>query len=309
MISYQPLHNPKLNCSDDIIATIAKEENIDFELFLSESWGFQLLNNDNGLIGNRIRSNSRNNFDILKNAHGITYKYVNLIFKTTYLKEVFDKYKYISVCIDTYYCPWDKNYLTFHNPEHTVLIDEVDYKENIIYLTDPFYEKKHESISFSHFNNMVGYGWIISVDKTIKQIKRNHLKKLLWDNIKITELDILNIENLAQIIGDIDIALEVDGYENIWHTPIIFSMGRLALGRLRYSVLLEYLNRKYSFDVQDEIKMLENVADLWHVIRTILVKCSANKYDDEDAKRIQTIMLNILNIEKKACINLSKIYK
>ena len=60
---------------------------------------------------------------------------------------------------------------------------------------------------------------------------------------------------------DVDLDKEIAGYENIWHSPIVFSIGRIALGCLAHSYMLEYLHREYAFALSDEILMIGSVSD------------------------------------------------
>ena len=274
MIKVKVIHNPKLNCFDEILATIARNEHRDFELFLSQAWGFVFLNSCNSaLLGDRISPNSERDFDALSKYHGIRCEFIHSRKLTAdLLGTLFLNNRYIFAAIDTYFCSWDKNYLKLHNPHHTIIIDAVSYESELVYITDPFYEKHYEPVSFNVFNKGVGeYG---TVNITVPQIQIDCIlvRNLLLQSTKKIRNDIVGVQNFACAMQDVDLDKETAGYENIWHSPIIFNMGRIALDRLAYSYMLEYLQREYSFALSDEILMLESVSDKWNRARSIIVK-------------------------------------
>ena len=119
MIKVKVIHNPKLNCFDEILATIARNEHRDFELFLSQAWGFTFLDScKSTLIGDRINPNSKRNFDALSKYHGFQCEFMHSgKLNSDSVGTLLLNNQYVFAAVDAYFCNWDKNYLKLHNPQ------------------------------------------------------------------------------------------------------------------------------------------------------------------------------------------------
>lgn len=302
MIIDYPSHNSHHTCFDDVVALVAKKENRDYRLMLSRAWRFQ-IDPSEALIGNSLKCSFINNFELLKEVHGIEVKYNIDLFS---LKDLRD-YNYIGVNINTFNCPWDKNYHIYHNYDHSIIINRIDFKNKIVYIIDPFYGKYNQPMSFELFEKSFCSAFSFKIHKK-KITDNNFLFKALLNDLDITLNEINRIVLLKEHIIYINIEKEKTDLFNVWHCPIIINLNKIFLNRLRYSMVLDYLLKICNLSVGIYIEELVQISIKWNILRNIIVKLlSCYKYTYlDDAINILSF---IIEKEKQICCNIKNIIK
>lgn len=300
------IHNKNHNCFDDIVAALALSENRDYQLMLSNTWRFE-FNKESKKIGESIYNSSPNNQKLLRDVHGINFIYKKDI---EHLKQYFycyiEKYRYIAVNIDTFYCIWDKSYNQFHNTNHTVLCANINMKDELVYVHDPFYEKYNEKIDFATFLKAFNGVYFFEIHSIIEGQRMNIYTDVISDLMDTLHC-INNINNFIKVLIDIDIAFERDGIVNIWHCPIMINLYRIQLNRLRYTIFLKYINQNTNINILNYIKELEEISYDWERIRNNIFKLIY--YND---KKYLMGIINLINLVKdkeyNTCVSIIDVF-
>lgn len=299
MINIIPLHNKKLNCFQDTVATIARYYNTDYELMLLNNWGFSFKQ------GSHINPESINNLSLLEDYHGINVKFyyrkeIEYILNSIYLDTT--KNKPISAIVDTYYIPWDKNYGILHNPEHILIITGISFEKEEIYCIDSFYKVSSKILPFNLFQKAVN-GYI--------QFKKNKIKwkKYNWKELVIKSISDQNYRNRFEDMYKLSTVIEEDfdyykdkinKSKNLWHSSLIFRLGGVARGRLSFSLALEYLMLKFKEkQLIKIINYLVEIADDWNMIRILLVKGLMTRSSAEICKNVSSRIRSVAEKEKE----------
>lgn len=292
-------YNANLNCFDNVIATIAKNEGLEFQLCLNTAWNFSFKTNAT-TIGNGINISNSIDFNILSNIHHLDVLHINKRFSINFLKELFVKEKYICPNIDTFYCYWDKCYNMHHNT-HTIIIEKIDYIHNKIYISDPFYNIFFKELSFEIYNQMIKEdGFICSRNYIKYNISNDEIKKLILNRMYSLKNEILKIVLLSEAFDNIDISKEIGDLTNVWHTKLVYNFGRISLSRLRYCEMLIYIKKLYNLNLHSIINDLKTASGKWKNLQYILAKMLLKK-DAGDVKYIKKTISNIMSIENNVC--------
>ena len=304
MLKIKPIYNSRINCLDNIIANIAANENSSYQLALSDSWNLEYNNNLGETIGKKIGVNSVINFKNLYKLHGIQTIPIEMPMDTNYLISDWNNRIYYCANVDTYNCQWDKCYNVHHNL-HSIIVEKINIYENSVYITDPFYGIYMKNISFTDYNNMVKSGFIFyicnrnSADlQIVKDIIKQRMLKL--------ETEIENISLIMKAIAKINIKKEINNERNVWHSEIVYKVGRISLSRTRYIEFLDYIVVTYGMLLNSQIKQLYYVSKQWKSIQMFLAKIFL-KNDANEINYITDKLRMIQDIENNVRIQISNI--
>lgn len=302
MFNITPVHNSKLDCFQDSIAAIASYYKADYQLMLLNNWGFS-FEPESVKNGKRLSSEKINNLNFLSVYHGI-----EVIFREINKDNVIDLLqlqvvnKPVAVMVDSYYIPWDKSYKVLHNYNHVFIITKINYIKQEVWCADPFYELSLKVLPFKDFKQALnGYMEFNRIEISFDKYNWRKLvsKCILDDNYRNNFEDMYCFADQIHNYFD-EYKTEVKKYKNLWHFPLIFILGKIALGRLSFSVALEYLMTKYNEDkLSDIIQEFTIISDNWSMIRRILAKGFLTDNSDEICEKIYLKILLTAEMEKK----------
>ncbi len=302
MIDIKPIVNKKINCLDGSIATVAGYFNRNYEMLLSDAWrfGFEASQGkDTKCFGKSISGYTLLNFLNLKKYHGIEVKFYHGLDYKKFIKVIkseLDKGIPVGIKLDSFYCPWDKNYNILHNSGHHFLATAIEEKE--MYCMDTFYEYigTIELACFQELENRLFTFNIINKTTDVKY-KTVILESLSGIDIDFTYKCLLNLADCIE--NYIDYKVETEGYENVWHSPLIYELGQVQSGRLRYYVFLEFFLKRFNLiGLEAILKMLELAAEEWNAVRNALVKSFMGDIFANFRGKISDRVRNIAEIEK-----------
>lgn len=303
MIDITPIHNEKLDCFQDTVATVASYYNADFELMCLNCWGFGFKQSEqNGEYV--IMPKSINNLTFLKQCHGIGIDFFSSEDVYSILEQIelqISKKNPIAVQVDAYYIPWDRSYQKLHNDRHILLITGIDYEKKEVICLDSFYEIQAEGLSFEFFERAAkGY-----INFSRHDIKRNTdeyndliIRAMSPENYRNSFKDMYMFADTIENVF-VDYKAQLNKSENIWYFPIVFSIGRVILGRKSFSLSLEYLMRKcYTNKFLEVVEGLDRLADRWSGIRSLLIKGCLTDNTTKISKNLAS-KIRVLAIEEE----------
>lgn len=139
-----PYHNNTYNCVQDIVYTLSRFYQCDYQMLLLESWGFQ-YNESAGRLSTRLKFAWEGNFKrreyLLSKFHGISFVYdsndISYLDKmNSYLEQ-----ERIGIYWDSFYCKWLPSYQKMHGG-HLCLV--TDYDGENLFCIDQFSKRSNE---------------------------------------------------------------------------------------------------------------------------------------------------------------------
>lgn len=261
-----PKYHEKLNCFQNVIAHIASREGRFYEWMLADQYSFLFESGKGKTLGERIHSNADEDLVLLEQLHGIRVEQYKGPIDLALLIHADSRHHYICVLVDTYDCPWDVNYQIHHNPGHALLLLEFDEDHKAFWVADPFYQK-NVMVEQYELLHAVKFCFFIDLVSPKMQETIDLARILLRKKIVDTAPQIEEIKCFAKEMRQVDFEQEMGNTQNPWHTPLVFQMGRLALARQSYSVLLRWLELRYSIGLEGSAEMLDDLIILWNGIR------------------------------------------
>lgn len=312
----QLIDNSFGNCFEAILANISYWKGRSYELMYINEWNFK-FNLQNNSIQNRL-GNSLDSYCDKRNAfnlyYGIKYTEYECLDLKNIIKILSEELlsKPITVRMDTFHCPWDKSYMKHHNKNHIFFINGLDYKQEFLYCTDPFYLIKDKAITFDNF--IKGYSgryglFEIEEDRSEFIDGRKLLINILTSIIKNNIFD--SIRSFAhELDKTVSFSDELEGFEEAWQTPLYSNVAAIENSRKRVPVLLLFIANKYNIkeviDYSDEIRL---ISEKWDGIRGLILKMLMAENISEIKKRVINRFNEIAKYEELVANHLLNILK
>lgn len=316
IINLVPQHHADRTCFEDLIASIAISKNRRYEMIFSKAWNFCFLPIKEELqacIGTRLDMQRENYLYLFERYHGIKVSFFNI----ESVDEVMDVISMqlainqpVAIKIDSFWCPWFVNYQRIHSKGHVALVVGLNKLSGELYCTDPFYMVQNVPITIGDFNQ--GYSGSYAIFTVVKEEECNiNWKEMLLNsvaNLKINNA-FVGMKDFAEAIKcSLDFSVETQGYDSsLVGVPLFEGLLQIGKGRLKYSLVLQYLAEKYSVDALlplcEDIKM---IGSKWMIIRGILYKAyysqqnSITLYKDRVAAKIIELSYEEENISIEA---------
>lgn len=96
-----------------------------------------------------------------------------------------------------------------------------------------------------------------------------------------------------------------------WSSLLNISLNEIAESRRLYQRFLNYLKKKYDFQIQDYqqvISGLENASNMWFTLRGLIYKDFLEQHSRYSMGKIVQYMKMIINIESEIKNNLERVY-
>ena len=315
MSSFSKYPKEMTTCYDMVIESIARTFKLDYELMMSDALIFKFTENKNKSIGECISKFNCSNMYFLMNYHGIKINNIKDNDSKTKLDLIGNELlneRPVIIGIDTYHCRWDRNYRIHHNIEHCCIATEFVANLGLL-CTDPFNKVYKDLITFEELEQ--GGFWMQTVEiiehRTISYEDIVHIMECIVYSIMACDC-YTDLKKFAHELLHISPNIEFEKYKNnIWHSPLIFKLGRIIIARIRFSILLEYLFKRSN--LIDKKKHLiyffrKKLPHMWDIVRLMIIKYSIN-YDDRLLKIIFEKINEIINCEEKSIKILWKLFK
>ena len=296
-----PLLNTKFSdCFESVLANIAHWQERDYQLMYVNEWDFKFTSQNslgNSLDTHRDKSNAFNSYYGIKYTEYDCPDFKELI---AVLNEEL-KDKPITVRVDTYYCPWDKGYMKYHNKMHIYFVNGLDREQSFLYCTDPFYHIEDRMISYDSF--VKGYtgrygSFEIGSDKSRDVDGREILIKILTSTIENNIFD--SIRHFAQMLDKTEsLANELEGFNAAWQTPLYWNIVAIEKSRKRIPFLFLFIADQYNvtevIDYLDEINLIN---EKWDGLAGLILKMLMTKDFSLIKDRIVDKLYEISEYEK-----------
>lgn len=268
------------NCMDNILATVARWANRDYELMFCNSWGFA-YNPDQKkdlILGSYIKSCFENRNELLEKYHGIKlnfYKANNTSDLLKRIKTELRKKNLVSINTDVFLCPWFKQGYKIYHYLHYVFIEDYDEVNGILYCKDGTMGSNTGQLTISDLE--IGSNTCLTFS-FIETEKGNND----WHKIIKSAVDRLYSSNAFDAMrrfsidfsGNFNIQNEVSGYEAfIGIAPLFREISTVGACRKKFAKTLQYLAKIHNLEqLQRLSEILNQIGDRWGSIFGMLLK-------------------------------------
>lgn len=283
----EPFHEEANNCIDDSVASICKQQGIEYIYSFIESWKFS-FNDDVSKIGEKI--------DIIdENSQEVIEKYCGLIMIDKEFKNFDDMIKYAEEeielshpCMLHAFCkffPWDGFFGLDGVPGnfvHKALLVGVDKKQDVVLCTDGYYNKFNEPLSISDYKNSAKL--MLTTFQVLNNFDNKNKEKemfLIFQDYLESNKDMFqrmeSFENAFNNFTDIEKEIIGEGkYFNL--SPLNDSLRKVVRVRKKTKNLLSFFYNKTKIEqFQKPINNFENIIKSWETIILSLMKMSVDK--------------------------------
>lgn len=298
-IDIEPIHGENSNCIEDLVITVAKWKNRDYELMYLDSWGFDYnVHDEYELISNKISENNGNHQELLSKFHGINV-YMNDSINREEIIEFFERKISesipIAIVVDTYYCSWMKHLYSKVHQDHVILLTGIDLSTREIQLIDGAIKvnSKIEELKKMYLEIVIMFEFEEVEKFEIESIYSEVLKHIPKNQ------DIKKLELLKADFRNMDIIKEIDKSEDaLFSSELIIKINDISRDRLKFAEALEYIKRVYNTTLLDEWHgKMKEVGFKWNMIRGRIIKALYEGEYDKHLKKIYSIISNIVEEE------------
>ncbi|MEN1987490.1 BtrH N-terminal domain-containing protein [Paenibacillus hubeiensis] len=278
-LAITPFKHETLNCLESQIISIALSWNKRYELMFLGKWGFSFRNREYdtaSITGDRILTQMDDTFIPLEHYHGIKIE-EHQVGKTSAMMDLIRLYLAenipIVLFVDSYWCPWDPGYQTYHNM-HFVIVVGIDEKKECFICVDGFYDKHREHLPLKDLHQYCSVCYSI----------RNVEKKQIIPSIEEVAIYTLNklsgeygmkeaiISFSEDIIKHFNYKEEIGRYKDKWWaSPLFKRLIKVSQGRLLFAEALNFMNDVRLSPIVTEMKQASRN---WENLRVMLLKSS-----------------------------------
>jgi|GEM_PF-2899547 len=311
LLDIKPLHIDGLNCREDIFFSVAAHYREEYRLAFSEAFNFEYRPAESGqteAMAHRIGTGD-NKQDLLETY----YRFKILTVKAGNVEEVISTIREqlqlgypTAISINTYWCPWHRNYQRVHLG-HTCLAVDIDTDNNITCI-DPVEGNGHAIMPYEDFKNGFAYYSTFHFQDLPPSFD---YKNILSDSVeKIGQSNIFN--NMESFIDDYTARFSFEeefktGKPDVWGSLFYRNLIYISGSRLLYSQFINYVNKDLKNPKLNQIeKDLLNAYSKWRVAISWLLKGLYAGYSPGIHDRTLKTFKDILKEERSLFENLKE---
>lgn len=294
MIKYKKVltDSKVFNCLASTMATLCREQELDFELMLLGDWKFSFGKYNGSRIGGLVHKNQPDYYDLLLKYHNIkvTERQISDLkeFKEQFKMPIAEKG--FAIVYDTFYCPWVYNYQKEHQKHYSLALGFQEDGKFLCCDTVPYSEQTElpiDDLLQSEFS-------IVTVEKCDKDLKSHDYSEIIRDIAKTNLGDSGSVKMLvdyAQLVENKFCVEKENQYAgtNFWfRAPFLVDMEWLAHGRATFHLATECLAKNHSENAffQHVSKQFGKIADDWYIMFLSCWKVFLTPgYKDSDARK------------------------
>jgi len=298
-----------LSCFDDIIYTLAKWTNRQCYFMFIDRWNFKIEDNESKICGEIFNSEYSINDNFLRKYHGIdiSEKKIDTYYELlNILKDELLNGNPIIVIFDAYECPWDQFYGKYHN-RHMCIVVGIDFDNEIIYMCDPYNNRKKEEVSFNQYKK--GYmEYYFSVKFSDEyDLTDNDKLGLIITSLKDKFKMFSYIHDFANYFGKyFNPDYELNGADHYFGTSLHNKLNILIWNIWSYAMLIKYIGIKNE-QLMDVFEKLRNIALIWNNINLMIAKSFYLENHIVYIEKIVEKIHNVAFIEETSCLKLQDI--
>lgn len=281
-IMLTPVKNSAYDCIQCSIATIGQQRKQEYRFCSLGRWGFSYHKHADNCIGESIYPHYFRNMEMGNELFGVHLHSVE-----GNEDEIMDKVvKILSggepliVNGDMIHCPWYDAYQKYHLV-HYYILSGYDKKKECFICVDAFITEKKIECAFNEiFRAQNSYYTVLIDEEKNIQIYLKELRKDI-EYIKKSRMLKEMKEFAKDIRNNLRIEDELYGYNSdFFAVPIIDYIRVLAIHRLGYADMLQYLSEKGLKSFLKLSDMARNCGNQWLKVRMLLLKSAVTRSDN-----------------------------
>ncbi len=280
------------NCINNQLISVISSLGFDYRPLYSGSWSFSFKSNFKTL-GECLDSGDISEGNLLKQYYGyiinVSQEEVNTSINS--IKRQVQNGRYpVFLRINSFWCPWDRNYQIAHTP-HACLI--TGFTDSSFYCTDAHYHiKSVELVLENYLKGYINHGIFMEIDDGQKKFNEINWLNILYSSVtKLLHKDKNDFDEMVDFGVKIKLGFNpIDEFPNLnilqdglLHKKLSF----ISNNRVKFSLFLKYISQYYNN--KDYIlfaEQLEKAGDMWKQIRQLIHKVVYASIYGQDMTRI-----------------------
>lgn len=295
LLDIKPVKHETYNCFfNNIIASVFQYWNKDVRLSFLDSFAISLYI-ENGEY--EINCSTENFNYVLQEICGINinrFKMNSNAELENYIKNYINNFSPIGISIDSYYLPWNINYLSQHRT-HNILI--IGYDSNNYYCVDGFSSMEVEKLSkvviWNHYIALSSFD--NNKDVTID-------KHIVFKSLQCTASAYNNVIDILNYI-QVDLSKDISMMIEPARSNVLYTITNIGWSRINFFDCLNMLKNSLNLDCLDDILIdINSCCENWIIIKNLVTK-SLIYNDFQSCYDKMQKYLPILDKEEKKVIN------
>ncbi|GMQ59570.1 hypothetical protein AN1V17_39670 [Vallitalea sediminicola] len=307
-----PFHKENRNCYEDVVVTICKWYQRNYEYMYKNSWTFYyepIQTHKKTNFGQRLNYNN-SQFSLLTEYSGIGINHHVCEDLDKGIIDIIIKLKTnIPIALsnmDMFWLPWTASYQNTHG-RHTFIVIGYDDCTSSFLCIDPYYQLTNLRLSIKDFKesssgNYISF-YIAGDEKKIKDINLiiNRAAAKLLAEKKVGNA----FNNMRKFADEIEIYYdaqqEIEGYKDFFSVPIYMKLQEIGRGRKQFTELLRFLadrscNKKDLLTYSDNLNLM---GKKWDSLKVLFGKESILSNYTLVKKRAPNKIRQIADFEEK----------
>lgn len=293
----KPITNPYLSCTQIAFATYARYNNRQYEMILSETWGFDFHDSEK-IFGESLHPGYQGRRrELFEKYHGIRVTDLPYESKKELCSKIYsyiNKYGPMLLKCDIYNCSWNMAYRRDH-VNHFIIIIGANDQNSIVTILDPFTsEEKHEV----DLNDVANESGILCYFEIVghESISDIDVKNELIHTIEYIGASNM-FEKMELFSQSIPSKFEFDAVsiKNVYAVPLVFNLYRIMNQRYCFSLFLEFASNYHVIN-ESIVSEMKTVAEKYKLLRILVIK---TVLQSKSSEMIVDIVNDIICKERK----------
>lgn len=271
----QPYHKETYSCVQDMVYTISKFYECDYQMLLLESWGFKYDNRKKKLsecLKFAWEGDLSRREYLLSKYHDILFKYKH---EQSYMKNIFNYIDEIRLGVywDTFDCAWLPSYRKTHGGHFCIV---TDYDDDYIYCIDQF--SRHCNDIVIPINHLACNDGFVVIEKKAHQCECKSDKYI--EELSKAANDFKDKGCLEQCrMFALDMQKEDMLYDELFanddpnSSKFLLQLKYIANDKLNFIEVLDYIEERTALRLDESKSILYDLNRQYNRLRMMIVKC------------------------------------
>ncbi|MBW5446407.1 hypothetical protein GE107_10080 [Cohnella sp. CFH 77786] len=299
-LEVEPLKSAGGDCFDDVIVTLDGWFRKGYKLMYANALKFDFAPYAPGsTFGSRMRIGVGDSLEMLELLHGYSiriYRNPDPDEGLALIREQLAKGNPVVLNLDTYYSPWDPNYMTLHFPTHVMLVTGLDPESGDLTVVDPFFQKRNTLLAgHLYTDGLLGFMTIEPVDGpgADRDFVTDRIRMLLREHLDSSPD---GFRRFAEAFPSIRFEDEAENRSLFMAGWLFLKLNSLVTARVNYASMLNDVAERFEMPMlavsSGEMRQISNK---WSTVRAMIVKLNYLPPERMDAKMTESVCAKILS--------------
>ena len=298
-----------MGCYNACIISLTNFFHNEVEAVYYDILNYEYLGDQNLPLGKRINPNSRRLPFVCEELYSLRVEIVQQHSRLELWERMLQLLtkKPVLLQLSSFNCPWLSEYQREDRPHFIIGTQSAN---DLLFFYDPSLNTDLKAITHQEFNE--GIQNVFEVYTKCPTFNNKSLIASATTAIASFQPKKSGLAFLNDLTCVKDFSQEYKDIQKLkWSSLLNISLNEIAESRRLYQRFLNYLKKKYDFQIQDYqqvISGLENASNMWFTLRGLIYKDFLEQHSRYSMGKIVQYMKMIINIESEIKNNLERVY-